>query len=81
MTTSCAAEMPYKFYTQTDRSLIWQKLALRLEHVGKVSFNSFLLRLKIDIYELTVFPDGRLIITGTNDAAVAKGLYAKYIGM
>ena len=31
-------------------------------------------------YELTVFPDGRSIISGTNDVSVAKGLYAKYIG-
>lgn len=32
-------------------------------------------------YELTIFPDGRAIITGTNDPGVAKGLYAKYIGV
>jgi molybdopterin-synthase adenylyltransferase len=29
---------------------------------------------------LTVFPDGRAIIRGTQDPAVARGLYAKYIG-
>lgn len=57
------------------------RLAARLEKVGNVSFNSFLLRFKIDKYELTVFPDGRSIISGTNDASMAKGLYAKYIGM
>lgn len=58
-----------------------KRLAARLEKAGEVSFNSFLLRLKADKYELTVFPDGRSIISGTNDASVAKGLYAKYIGM
>jgi molybdopterin-synthase adenylyltransferase len=29
---------------------------------------------------LTVFPDGRAIIKGTQDPAVARGIYAKYIG-
>lgn len=58
-----------------------EKLAFRLKTVGEVSSNSFLLRLKVDKYELTVFPDGRSIITGTNDVSTAKTLYAKYIGM
>jgi adenylyltransferase/sulfurtransferase len=58
-----------------------EKLALRLKALGDVSANNFLLRLKVDTYELTVFPDGRSIITGTTDASIAKTLYAKYIGM
>ena len=56
-------------------------LAERLKRVGGVTYNSFLLRLKLEKYELAVFPDGRSIISGTNDPAIAKGLYAKYIGM
>ncbi len=56
-------------------------LAARLENTGQVSFNSFLLRLKVDKYELTIFPDGRAIVSGTADVAAAKGLYAKYVGM
>jgi adenylyltransferase/sulfurtransferase len=31
-------------------------------------------------YEMTVFPDGRAIIKGTNDTGVARSLYARYIG-
>jgi len=81
MTTSLCGRNAVQILHPNGSNLDLAKLAARLEHVGEVSFNSFLLRLKIDIYELTVFPDGRLIITGTNDAAVAKGLYAKYIGM
>ena len=81
MTTSLCGRNAIQVLHPDGSNLDLAKLAARLEHVGEVSFNSFLLRLKIDIYELTVFPDGRLIITGTNDAAVAKGLYAKYIGM
>jgi adenylyltransferase/sulfurtransferase len=31
-------------------------------------------------YEVTLFPDGRAIIKGTDDPGVARSLYAKYIG-
>jgi len=29
---------------------------------------------------LTVFADGRAIVSGTTDPAVAKSLYARYVG-
>jgi len=38
------------------------------------------LRLNVDAYELTIFPDGRAIIGGTADVATARTLYAKYVG-
>jgi len=57
-----------------------EQLARQLEGVGQVSRNQFLLRLKVDQYELTVFPDGRSIIAGTNDVPTARTVYAKYIG-
>ncbi len=56
-------------------------LADKLRGVGQVTRNAFLLRLKVDDYALTVFPDGRTIIGGTDDVATAKTLYAKYIGV
>jgi adenylyltransferase/sulfurtransferase len=56
------------------------ELAGRLHGVGEVVCNPFLLRLKVDGYELTVFPDGRSIVGGTNDVTVAQTLYAKYVG-
>jgi len=42
--------------------------------------NDFLLRFRVAPYEITVFPDGRAIVKGTTDAAVARSLYARYIG-
>src|SRR2546421_5047287 len=56
-------------------------LAERLRPVGQVSFNEFLLRFIVDEYELTIFPDARAIIKGTDDEQVAKSVYARYIGM
>ncbi|MCA9176220.1 MAG: ThiF family adenylyltransferase [Planctomycetales bacterium] len=55
-------------------------LADKLAHVGEVRHNPHLLRLLVDDYQLTIFPDGRAIIGGTEDIAEAKTLYAKYIG-
>jgi adenylyltransferase/sulfurtransferase len=42
--------------------------------------NDFLLRFRIAPYEMTVFADGRAILKGTKDPAVARSLYARYIG-
>lgn len=56
-------------------------LAERLRDVGRVSVNEYLLRLEIGDYELTVFPDARAIVKGTDDAAVARSVYAKYVGV
>lgn len=58
-----------------------EKLARRLKPVGQVSYNEFMLRFEADGREMAVFPDGRAIIKDTNDEALAKSLYAKYIGM
>jgi adenylyltransferase/sulfurtransferase len=55
-------------------------LKTRLEQFGPVRGNEFLLRCTLDAHELTIFPDGRAIIKGTHDPAVARALYAKYIG-
>jgi len=44
-----------------------------------VRSNDFLLRCRIPPYELTVFADGRAIVKGTQDPAVARSLYARYI--
>ena len=55
-------------------------LAARLQGLGQVTLNPYLLRLKVDPYQITVFPDGRAIINGTEEIAEAKTLYARYIG-
>jgi len=48
--------------------------------VSAVRANEFLLRFHVEPYEMTVFADGRAIIKGTKDPAVARSLYARYIG-
>ena len=55
-------------------------LGARLKPHGDVRHTEFVLKFWKDPYELTLFPDGRAIIKGTTDTAVARSLYARYIG-
>jgi adenylyltransferase/sulfurtransferase len=55
-------------------------LANKLTDLGSVSFNEYLLKFRMQRFELTVFPDARVIVQGTEDENVAKSLYAKYVG-
>ena len=55
-------------------------LAEKLAGVGQLTANAYLLRLKVDGYQITVFPDARAIISGTDDVSVARTVHAKYIG-
>jgi len=52
----------------------------RLKPHGTVRHNDFVLRFWHEPYEMTLFPDGRAIIKGTTDTAVARSLYARYVG-
>jgi molybdopterin-synthase adenylyltransferase len=60
-----------------DLPALHQRLAPTLSDVRQ---NGFLLRFRADPYEVTVFSDGRAVVKGTIDPAVARSLYAKYIG-
>jgi molybdopterin/thiamine biosynthesis adenylyltransferase len=63
------------------RILDLQALGKRLRPVvGEVHQNDFLLRFLVAPYEMTVFVDGRAILKGTKDPAVARSIYARYIG-
>jgi adenylyltransferase/sulfurtransferase len=60
------------------------EIAARLRQHGPVVTNEFMLRAEIreggEVYELTLFADGRAIVKGTGETSVARGVYAKYIG-
>lgn len=66
---------------ERGRQLDLGELSRRLErNFSGVRRNDFLLRFRVPPYEMTVFSDGRAVIKGTQDAAVARSLYARYIG-
>jgi adenylyltransferase/sulfurtransferase len=58
----------------------FEDVAARLARAGTVQRNPFLLRCAVDQYELTLFKDGRVIVQGTKDPAVARTVCAKYVG-
>lgn len=55
-------------------------LGRSLAPLGSVRANEFALRFVVAPYEMTIFPDGRAIIKGTQDTGVARSLYARYVG-
>ncbi|MGB5510787.1 MAG: ThiF family adenylyltransferase [Woeseiaceae bacterium] len=59
-------------------------IAKRIKEHGDVSTNQFMLRAAVkdqdSPYTITLFPDGRAIIQGTNEPAVARSVYARFIG-
>ena len=65
---------------KSQTKIDFDDLAARLAPLGAVEQNRFLLRADIDGYQITIFSDGRAIIQGTYDAAIAKSLYSRYVG-
>ena len=55
-------------------------LRRRLQPLGTVRANDLLLRFTYGEHTLTVFPDGRALIQGTTDPALARSLYARFVG-
>jgi adenylyltransferase/sulfurtransferase len=55
-------------------------LGRRLQSHGTVRHTDFILKFWKEPYEMTLFPDGRAIIKGTTDTALARSLYARYVG-
>lgn len=64
----------------TTRRLDLAQLAGGLQNLGQVRVNEFALRIALPGFDVTVFPDGRAIVKGTTDVAVARSVYAQLIG-
>ena len=65
---------------ERNRPLDLAALAQRLQVHGVVRHNTMLLRLHLPQHTLTVFADGRALIQGTTDSALARSIYSRYIG-
>ena len=79
-TTALCGRDAVQVRARPGTSLDLETLAARLAPLGRVERTRFLLRAAVDHYELTVFPDGRAIVAGTDDPAIAKSVYARYVG-
>ena len=56
------------------------ELASRLEKLGEVKLNKFMLRFVADDITITVFRDSRAIVSGTDDPAIARKIYTQFLG-
>ena len=65
---------------ERQRPIDFAEMDRRLQPHGVVRHNDFVLKFWHEPYEMTLFPDGRAIIKGTTDTAVARTLYARYVG-
>jgi adenylyltransferase/sulfurtransferase len=63
-----------------ERPIDLGTMSERLKPHGNVRHNDFVLKFWKEPFEMTLFPDGRAIIKGTTDTAVARSLYARYVG-
>ncbi len=80
-TTLCGRDA-VQINTGKPRQVSFEAVAAKLAPVAQtpVLHNRFMLQARVDGYELTLFPDGRVIIKGTADPEKARSLYAKYLG-
>ena len=65
---------------ERQRPIDFVELTRRLTPHGTVRHSEFILKFWREPYELTLFPDGRAIIKGTTDTAIARSFYARYVG-
>jgi len=79
-TTLCGRNAVQVLPGGRDSRVDLNELAENLKAVGEVTVNQYLLRLHARPYEITVFADGRGIIQGTEDTALARSLYSRYVG-
>lgn len=83
VTTLCgrnAIQIKYKDINRVNLHAVSKRLC-ELNEVSDVTYNDFVMKCKLQGFEITLFGDGRAIILGTSDPVDAKNIYAKYIGM
>jgi len=65
---------------ERERPVDFPEMSSRLSPHGQVRYNDMVLKFWREAYEMTLFRDGRAIIKGTTDPAVARSLYARFVG-
>jgi adenylyltransferase/sulfurtransferase len=82
--TLCGRNAVQLRHRQQAGSINLAAIAERLSRHGEIVASEFMLRAFItehdEDYEFTLFPDGRAIVTGTDDPGVARSIYAKFVG-
>lgn len=80
-TTSMCGRGAIQVSVRGGAKISFPDLAARLQGAGKVQYNEYMLRFQVDQYELVIFPDARTLVRGTTDEAMARTLFARYVGV
>ena len=84
-TTLCGRDAVQLTHRQDPVGLDLDRVAARLREHGNVTASQYMLRASIadggNAYTLSLFPDGRAIVHGTDEPNVARGVFAKYVGI
>lgn len=82
--TLCGRDAVQLRHRQQADGVDLNAVATRMRGHGEVRANEFMLRTQVtdrnEKYEITLFPDGRAIVKGTDDPGIARSIYAKYVG-
>ncbi len=81
-TTTLCGRNAVQIHPGSAARVDFNTIATKLEPVAgdRVRFNRFMLTVHVDDLTLTLFPDGRAIVKGTDRMEVARSAYAKYFG-
>ena len=81
MITSLCGRNAIQITPVTSLEISLEDLKKRLLRLGEVRYTPSMLTFRSGSDEISVFPDGRAIIKGTKDEAMARSVYARYIGL
>jgi adenylyltransferase/sulfurtransferase len=79
-TTSLCGRNAIQVSWKESRTVDFPQLQNKLGGLGTVETNAFMLRFSSPEARLTVFPDGRTIVEGTDDPTLAREIVSRYIG-
>ena len=79
-TTTLCGRNAVQVIPDHDQKLDWSELKEKLSRHYEVQSTPFLFWVFLEGYELSVFCDGRTIIRGTDDIAIARSVYARFLG-
>jgi len=82
--TLCGRNAVQLRHRQQTGGVNFDAIAKRMSEHGTVTANEYMLRASIierdARYTMTLFPDGRAIVQGTDEPALARSVYAKFVG-
>ncbi len=81
MITSLCGRDAIQIIPSSPMEITLEELEIRLSRLGDVHLHPFMLTLRSGTEEISIFRDGRAIIKGTKDEAMARSVYARYIGL